>query len=258
MAFLILVGCFFVHTIANIANDLFDYILDVDVEGSIGGTGIIQSGAIPPRSITFAIGILLLAACSIAYYILITTELWWMLGFLVFAVFSALFYVAPPIRYGHRGWGEVFVALNMGFLMTCGTQIVLSRQFLISSLPFGLLVGIMVAGILYYQSLPEIETDKSAGKYTLAVKLGKERAKLVFDIWWPITWLLMANLWACHMASAWIFVGFASIPLYIIASRRIHKASAPQEWLELDNSGHLVRKLYLINGLATIIGAFTL
>ena len=45
--------------------------------------------------------------------------------------------------------------------------------------------GLMVAGILYYQSLPEIETDLAAGKRTLANILGKAKAELVFKLGGP-------------------------------------------------------------------------
>ena len=58
----------------------------------------------------------------------------------------------------------------------------------------------MVAGILYYQSLPEIDTDKAGGKTTLANILGKDHALLVFRIWWPVVWVSIINLWLSGLA----------------------------------------------------------
>ena len=109
----------------------------------------------------------------------------------------------------------------------------------------------MVAGILYYQSLPEIETDLAAGKRTLANILGKSKAELVFRLWWPAVWVLMVNLWACGLAGWPVFLGLLTFPLYWRACRLIREAV---EWLELDRHGHLVRKLYLINGALLIAG----
>ena len=109
----------------------------------------------------------------------------------------------------------------------------------------------MVAGILYYQSLPEIETDLAAGKRTLANILGKAKAELVFKLWWPAVWVLMANLWACGLVGWPVFIGLLTFPLYWRACRLIHEAV---EWLDLDRHGHLVRKLYLINGALLIAG----
>ena len=253
---LVLLGCFCVHTIANIANDLFDYLLGVDTDGTIGGTGVIQSGAITPREITLAIFFLLAAGFLIACVLLAASRQFWLVPLLVFAAFSAVFYVAPPVRYGHRGFGELFVALNMGFLMVCGTHAVLAGTFSPRSLAFGLPVGLMVAGILYFQSLPEIETDAMTDKRTLAVHLGKQRAKLIFDIWWPVVWVIMLNLWASGLVGWPVALGLLTIPLYVRASRLLHAARSSEDWLALDGHGGLVRKLYLLNGIALVAGAF--
>lgn len=40
----VMVGCFCLHTVANIANDLFDYLEGVDTDETIGGTKVIQNG----------------------------------------------------------------------------------------------------------------------------------------------------------------------------------------------------------------------
>ena len=82
----------------------------------------------------------------------------------------------------------------------------------------------MVAGVLYYQSLPEIETDLAAGKHTLANKLGKDKAALVFKLWWPAVWLLLINLWACGLAGWPVFLGLSGLPFYLTACRRINAA----------------------------------
>ena len=47
----VMVGCFCLHTVANIANDLFDYLEGVDTDETIGGTKVIQNGWISPRQI---------------------------------------------------------------------------------------------------------------------------------------------------------------------------------------------------------------
>lgn len=44
----VMVGCFCLHTVANIANDLFDYLEGVDTDETIGGTKVIQNGWISP------------------------------------------------------------------------------------------------------------------------------------------------------------------------------------------------------------------
>lgn len=104
----------------------------------------------------------------------------------VFAVASAVFYVAPPIRYGHRAPDGLFVCLNMGLIMVRASVTLLLNRFDPHSL--ALPVSLMAAGVLHCQSLPEIETDLAAGKHTLANTLGKARASLLFRLQWPWVW----------------------------------------------------------------------
>ncbi|MEI3478967.1 MAG: prenyltransferase [Bilophila sp.] len=160
----VMIGCFCLHIVANIANDLFDYLEGVDTEDTIGGTHVIQNGWISPRQISVAILGLLAATLLIGWGLIAWSGQDWLWGPVVFAIFSAIFYVAPPIRYGCRGYGELFVCLNMGFVMVIGSYAVMAKGFSVQSLAFALPVGLMVAGLLYYQSLPENRDRPCRGK----------------------------------------------------------------------------------------------
>ncbi len=252
--FLVLATSFLGLTIANLANDLFDHIQGVDAGDSIGGSRGIQLGLITPRQVATVLFFLILLTVGLAAWIINLSRQFWLWGAVLFAVGSAFFYVAPPIKYGYRGLGEVFVCLNMGFLMVGGTVTVLTGHFVAASMALSLPVGLMVAGVLYYQSLPEIETDPAAGKHTLASKLGKSRAALLFRLWWPAIWILLLNLWACGLADWPVALGLFSFPLYLRTDRLIRNALEDDDWISLDEHGHFVRKLYLFNGLALIAG----
>ncbi|MDR1309860.1 MAG: prenyltransferase, partial [Deltaproteobacteria bacterium] len=190
---LILIASFLVHLATNLANDLFDHSQGVDTDETIGGSRVIQEGRISPGQIKIAIGLCYLVAFVLAIIIVKTDWILWCL--VLFAAFSSFFYVCPPIKYGHRGLGEVFVFINMGLIMTVGTYMAITGHFDLKLISLALPVSLGVAGILYFQSLPEIETDAKAGKKTLAVKLGKDRAILAQSLWWPLIWVLMANLY---------------------------------------------------------------
>lgn len=253
---LLLAGCFMGLTIANLANDLFDHILGVDGGDNIGGSRVIQSGLISPRQLSIVLLLLTPATLAVGGLLILglapaLRPVLWALS--VFAVGSAVFYVAPPIRYGHRALGEVFVCLNMGFIMVSASATLLLGRFEPCSLALALPVGLMVAGVLYYQSLPEIETDLAAGKLTLANTLGKAGAFLLFRLWWPLVWLLLCNLWAAGLAGWPVVLCLTGLPFYLVACRRIRLAGEG-DWLPLDAHGHLVRKCYLISGAALILG----
>ncbi|MDR1487462.1 MAG: prenyltransferase [Deltaproteobacteria bacterium] len=250
---LILLACFLVHFATNLANDLFDYSQGVDTKKTIGGSRVIQDGSISTGQIKIALFACYLISLCLAFVIVGSSKILWLM--VIFAAFSSFFYVCPPIKYGHRGFGEVFTFLNMGLIMTVGTHMALTGRVDTRIISLAVPVGVMVAGILYYQSLPEIETDKAAGKKTLAGILGKEKAALFQFLLWPLVWLLMINLW-CSKLAAWpVLLGPATFPIHWIITRKIKKT---ENWLDLDRSGILIRIMYLLNGLLLILGVLLL
>jgi 1,4-dihydroxy-2-naphthoate polyprenyltransferase len=92
----------------------------------------------------------------------------------------AFFYHAPPLRLSYRGLGELAVAACYGPLIACGTYLVqrgsVSREVLLASLP----LGAMVAAFLWINEFPDARADRSAGKLTLVVRLGRRRAARAF------------------------------------------------------------------------------
>ncbi len=249
---LILLASFFVHFATNLANDLFDHWQGIDAGPNIGGSRVIQEGKISLVTLASVTGLLYALALLLAVVIVQKSGQNILWALIIFAGLSSFFYVAPPIKYGHRALGELFVFLNMGLIMVSGAYLALAQSFTPSVVALALPGSFMTAGILYFQNLPEIETDLLAGKRTVANYLGKERARLLYLLWWPLVWLLMVNLWLCGLVHWVILLGLLSCPLHIQAYKKI-KALGDGDWLPLDAHGHLVRKLALINGVLVIV-----
>lgn len=253
---LILLCSFFLHLSANLANDLFDHLQGVDRQDSIGGSRAIQEGKISLGSYVKALAFLYSGSLFMAFAGVLYTGHNGIWGIVIFAVLASFFYVAPPVKYGHRALGELFVFLSMGLVMTAGTYYTLTGLWKGEVLALSVPVGLMVAGILYYQSLPEIETDKAAGKHTLANVLGPHKAIGLFRLWWPVTWLIMLLLFWAGITSWPVLPGIgASIPFYVKAVRILKKEEKRGCWLDLDAHGHLIRKMYLVCGLSLVIAA---
>jgi 1,4-dihydroxy-2-naphthoate octaprenyltransferase len=246
---LILLAGFLVHLAANLSNDVFDHILGVDSKDSIGGSRVIQDGVISPGRVKLATFFCYVAAFALAIEIVKGDAALWIV--VIFAALSSFFYVAPPIKYGHRGLGELFVFLNMGLIMTAGCHWALTERFDPRVLSLALPIGLMVAQVLYFQSLPEIDDDPLVGKRTLASILGKERATLIQLLWWPLIWLTSVNLW-CSGLLAWpALLGPLSFPMHWFIVRKTRRTV---NWRELDRHGRLVRILYSFNAICLVAG----
>ena len=251
----IVLASFFLHLAANLANDYYDFIGGVDGEGTIGGSRGLQKGLITLRQYRVTLcglygGTVLLALAGVLYTGL--SGIWLIIGF---AIFSSYFYVAPPIRYGYRALGEVFVFLSMGLCMTAGSYYTLTGLVSPAMIALSIPVGLMVAGILYFQSMPEIFTDAASGKRTLANTLGPEKARVLYRFWWPFVFVLIFVLWLGNITAWPALLGIAlSVPLHKRACYHVDMAIVSGEWLPLDVHGHLIRKMYLLCGIGLVVG----
>ena len=248
---LVLVACFVVHFVTNIANDYFDYIQGTDSGESIGGSRVIQQDKITPAQLGWAIILLYFIGFIISLYIVFGLKLYGLAPLILFAFFSSLFYVAPPIRYGYHGLGELFVAINMGPIMVVGTYWVIAGQPSLGAFLVSIPVGLMVASILYYQTLPDMKTDEAAGKRTLAVRLGKKGAFLLLILWLTVIYLTIFALVVGGILTWLSLLSLLTVPIFF---KLIHIVRGTEDWVLLDQHGKYVRILYFFNGLAIILG----
>ena len=248
---LVLLGSLVVHLITNLANDYFDHMVGTDDGVSIGGSRVIQEGKITPRLLLKVIIALYVIAFIIASIIVFYFGLHLLVIPILFSAFSSFFYVAPPIRYGYHGLGEVFVAVNMGPVMVAGTYWVIAGAPAIAPLLVSVPVGIMVASILYYQSLPDMTTDKASGKITLAVRLGKNRAFTGLIVFFVLIYGSIVALVLAGLVSPFALISLLSIFLCAKILRIVRSA---HDWVLLDQYGKYIRMIYFVCGLSLMAG----
>jgi len=183
-------------------------------------------------------------------WIVWASQLWWLPAVMLFSALSSLFYTAPPVRYGYRGLGELFVAINMGPVMVAGTTSALVGHFDARAFWLSLPIGIMVAMILYYQSLSDIEADRAVGKITIAVRLGKPAAI------WGFRFFAAATLISVVLLVLRGFVhpsALVSLGAIFLAYRIDKMISSSNDWKELHDRGGAVRMFYFAVGLVLIL-----
>ncbi len=250
--FLVNLGAFMVHLATNLADDLFDHLLGADAGESIGGSRVIQEGLISPAALVCALIVLYTGALAVAVSLIHMSGQYVLWGFILFSAFSSIFYVAPPIKYGYRGLGELSVFLNMGLIMVGGAYLVQAQAWRWDLILYSMPVGLMVANILFFQNLPDMKTDRAVGKYTLAVRLGKQWSRTVFRLWWVLVYISLIGLFFTGLTNALVWCCLLTLPLLFKVDRLI---GAADDWVTLDRHGHLVRKMYLINGAFLILAS---
>jgi 1,4-dihydroxy-2-naphthoate octaprenyltransferase len=74
-------------------------------------------------------------------------------------------------------------------------------------------VGLLAAAILVVNNVRDVETDRRAGKRTLAVKLGRERARRLYAGMLLVAFLAPPVVLLAGGLSGWILLSLAALPL---------------------------------------------
>ena len=240
-----------IHFATNLANDYFDHFQGADSGESIGGSRMLQAGLISIRELRAALLFLYLGSFTLAVGYMTVAGMWILSPFVALSLFSSIFYTAPPIRYGYHGLGELFAGLNMGPVMVLGTYWIMTGRPSWTAVLISLPIGIMVAGILYFQSIPDMETDEAVGKRTLTVRLGRTGAYAGLIGQWIAVYLMILVLASGRILSPVVLACLLTIPVLL---RLLRIIPTVQDWQELDRHGHYIRKMYLLNGAIIVVG----
>src|SRR4051812_11296161 len=174
-----LIGSVFIQIGANLANDYSDARRGADSADRLGPVRVTSSGLVAPQRVLVATWIAFGAAVACGIYLAaLAGPVILLIGALSIA--AGVLYTGGPRPYGYAGLGEVFVFLFFGLVAVNGSYYVQLEQ--LDFLPIGLsvAVGLLATAILVVNNVRDIETDRRARKMTLAVRLGRERARRLY------------------------------------------------------------------------------
>jgi 1,4-dihydroxy-2-naphthoate polyprenyltransferase len=93
----------------------------------------------------------------------------------------------------------------------------------------------------------DIETDRRAGKRTLAVRLGRERARQLFTAMVALAFVVPVAVWLAGGLSAWLLLTFAAFPLVPPLVRTVTtRSDGPSLNSALAHTGRLVAAFSLL------------
>jgi 1,4-dihydroxy-2-naphthoate octaprenyltransferase len=105
---------------------------------------------------------------------------WVIIAIGVVSIIAALGYTNGPVPYGYYGLGELFVFVFFGLVATAGTRYVFDMTVPSEAWVGGIVMGLLAAAILEANNIRDIDTDSVANKRTLAVLIGRTRARHLF------------------------------------------------------------------------------
>ncbi|MBN1263962.1 MAG: prenyltransferase [Anaerolineales bacterium] len=212
---LALIGLAFAHISNNLMNDYFDYHGGVDTDDYTRAQYAphpILSGFLTEKGLIRSI----LVCNSIDFVIMVFLALqrgWPVVVFALLGLFISIFYVAPPFKLKHHGFGEPSVFLIWGPLMIGGTYFVTAgvkppTAVWLSSVPYALLVTTVLIG----KHIDKLEEDKTKGIHTIPVLLGEAASKKLNSALMIAFYPLVIGLVAVGMLDIWALLVLLALP----------------------------------------------
>lgn len=170
--------------LSNFANDYGDGVKGTDNEDRVGPMRALQSGSITDKQMKTAIIInsiiAMILAISLIYVSFGKENLIYSLAFILLgllAIYAAIKYTVGNSAYGYRGFGDVFVFIFFGLVSVIGTYFLFSLKMNSLIILPAIAVGLLSTAVLNLNNLRDYLSDRKAGKNTMVVKLGIQRAK---------------------------------------------------------------------------------
>jgi 1,4-dihydroxy-2-naphthoate octaprenyltransferase len=174
----------FLQILSNLANDYGDSVNGADHAGRKGPQRAVQSGTISMQHMRNAV--ILLSVLSLASGVsLLWISLEWhireflfFLGLGVLCILAAIAYTVGKKPYGYAGLGDISVLIFFGLVGVLGSTYLMTKTFVwIDVLP-ALSCGLFSVAVLNINNVRDIESDKAAGKFSVPVRIGKQKAAL--------------------------------------------------------------------------------
>jgi 1,4-dihydroxy-2-naphthoate octaprenyltransferase len=207
-----LVGAIFIQVGTNLSNDYSDARRGADAEDRLGPVRVTAGGLVPPRRVLVATWVSFGVAVAVGIYLVVVAG-WELLVVGVASILAGVLYTGGPRPYGYEGLGEVFVFLFFGIVAVTGSYFVQTEELAWEAFALAVPVGLLAAAILVVNNVRDLETDRRAGKRTLAVKLGPRRARRLYAVLVLCAFVLAPLPWALGSLSGWLLLPWLALPL---------------------------------------------
>ena len=203
---------------ANYANDVFDYLKGAD-RNRLGPLRVTQSGLLSVQQMLIGTATVLALAALIGVY-LVTVGGWPILAVGALAIICAVAYTAGPLPLAYHGLGDLFAFLFFGVIAVTGSYYLqtaaLTWLAFLASLPNACLATC----IIIVNNLRDIDTDRSANKRTLAVRIGDRPTRIEYAALMLAAYLVPLALFVAGVSSSgWLLLPLVSAPAAFVLVR---------------------------------------
>ncbi|MEJ1239608.1 1,4-dihydroxy-2-naphthoate polyprenyltransferase [Chryseolinea sp. T2] len=172
----------FLQILSNLANDYGDTVNGADSAQRTGPKRAVQSGVISLTQMRAAVTIFVLLCLLSGIALLFVSfgfdwnAILFFFGLGVLSIIAAIAYTVGKRPYGYAGLGDISVLIFFGLVGVLGSYYLFTKQVSWREALPALSCGFFSIGVLNVNNMRDIESDRAAGKFSIPVRIGKERA----------------------------------------------------------------------------------
>jgi 1,4-dihydroxy-2-naphthoate octaprenyltransferase len=217
-----LLGSVFIQIGTNLANDYSDARRGTDTEDRLGPVRVTAGGLAPPRQVLLATYVTFgLAVLCGVYLVTVAGPELLLVG--VASILAGVLYTGGPRPYGYEGLGELFVFLFFGVVAVVGSYYVQIQRLPWEAFALSVPVGLLAAAVLVVNNVRDLETDRRAGKLTLAVRLGRERTRLLYAAMVALAFVVAVVPWLAGSLGPWLLLTWLAIGVALPIVRTVRE-----------------------------------
>jgi 1,4-dihydroxy-2-naphthoate octaprenyltransferase len=202
----------FIQIGTNLSNDYSDARRGADTEDRLGPVRVTAGGLVPPRQVLIATYLTFGIAVLAGVYLIVVAG-WQLLLVGAASILAGVLYTGGPRPYGYEGLGELFVFLFFGIVAVAGSYFVQVKHLDWEAFALAVPVGLIASGLLMVNNVRDIDTDRRANKRTLAVRIGRPRARILFAATIYLAYLLTPVTWIFGPLKPWLFLPWLTLPI---------------------------------------------
>lgn len=231
----------FLQVLSNLANDYGDSIHGADGEQRVGPSRAIQSGVITPAAMKKAIAIFVVLSLASGIGLIYLAFGWSVkvfatfMGLGILAIIAAITYTSGSRPYGYAGLGDISVLIFFGFIAVMGSAFLYEKELRWEYVLPAISTGLFSVAVLNVNNIRDIESDRVAGKYSIPVRLGRDKAVIYHWVILSIGYLTTLAYIGLNYNSPFQFLVLLVIPLLLKNARavKVHEeASALDPFLK--------------------------
>lgn len=236
IAFLTLLTAILLQILSNLANDYGDSLHGADSVTRTGPQRTVQSGQITRKEMRRAMGLvaglIMVTGLALVWLAFGSNAIWLILLFLLLgaaALWAAIAYTASSNPYGYIGLGDLFVFIFFGWVAVSGSYFLQTHTLPLPLFLPATSVGLFSVAVLNVNNIRDVDSDREAGKQSIPVRLGPQRARLYH-------WVLLGGGFLAALLyvlvtyhSPWQFLFLLTVPLLLKNGRAVWRGRTAAE-----------------------------